>query len=55
MGGNVEDEDESGNDMVDKEEAVMRRLCAAGAAMLHPLKERLSGKYRAPIVASWSA
>ena len=38
----------------DEEEAVMRRLCVAGTAMMHPLKERCLGKYQAAMVASWS-
>ena len=37
-GGDSEDEDESGDGMADEEEAVMRRLCATGAAMMHPLE-----------------
>ena len=42
-GGDGEDEEESGDGMADEEEAVMRRLCATGAAMMHPSRERRSG------------
>ena len=54
-GSNRADEEEVEDNEADEEEAVMRRLCATGAAMMHPSKERRSGKYRAPMVASWSA
>ncbi len=46
-----EDKEDSGDGMADKEAAVMRRLCVTGAAMMHPSKERRSGKYWALMVA----
>ena len=44
MGGDGKDEDESGDGMADEEEAVMRRLCATGAAMMHPLEGAAFGE-----------
>ena len=53
MGGDGKDEEESGDGRADEErELVMRRLCATGAAMMHPSKEPHSGKYRAAMVVS---
>ena len=54
-GGDGKDEEESGDGRADEEEVVMRRLRTAEAAIMHPSKERSLGKYRAAMVASWSA
>ena len=53
-GDDSKDKEESGDGMANEEEAMRRRLCVTGVAMMHPSKERLLGKYRVPMVASWS-